>query len=521
MISVHKWGVFEAKFKSDCNYVDPFRDVILNCTFRSPSGREVTVQAFWDGDFVWKVRFMPDEIGKWTYRTACSNEHDESLHNRAGCFETVPYKGNNHLHIHGPLRLSDNHRYLMHEDGTPFFWLADTAWNGVIRSTLHEWSEYLSYRRKQGFTSVQFVLTHWRGGPCDIEGEKAYEGKKKILSLNVDFFKRVDPKFSMINECGLIAAPVILWALGDSPGVNLVEDEAVLLAHYLTARYGAYILVWILAGDGDYRAEKAEQWKRIGRTLFLKKHRQLVTIHPAGKHWILPEFLHEKWLDIIGYQSGHGVDEDRLRWICFGPPSKDWRLKPTRPIINLEPNYEEHLAYGTGKPITARMVRRAAYWSLLVSPPAGVSYGTNGVWYWAEKPEIPFDHPHAGIAKPWREAIKLPGAEDMSRLKRIISEVPWWTLYPDPKLLMEQPGLKNVELFIAACRSEDGKVAVIYTPQEQILHLNLSSLRRPVKAIWINPSTEEKVKAGYLSAVYVNLRPPASDDWLLILKSKR
>jgi len=520
MTTAHKWGVFEVTFESDGDHVDPLRDVILNCAFRSPSGREIAVEAFWDGDSLWRVRFMPDEIGTWTYMTACSNEDDKGLHNQTGSFESVPYEGENPLYLRGPLKLSGNRRYLVHADDAPFFWLADTAWNGVFRSALDEWSDYLSFRREQGFTAVQFVLMHHRGGPCDIEGEKAYEGKERVLRLNVDFFKRIDPKFSMVNKHGLVAVPVLLWAIQHdmSPGFNLIEDDAILLTRYLIARYGAHILVWILAGDGDYRGEKAERWKRIGRAVFLNKHRQLMTMHPAGKHWNLPEFLREEWFDIIGYQSGHGVNGDDLKWLCFGPPNKDWQLEPLRPIINLEPNYEEHLAYRIFKPITAHMVRRAACWSLLVAPPAGVSYGTNGVWYWARKPEVPVNHPHIGIAKPWREAIKLPGAEDMGRLKKIFSDIPWWTLYPDPEILVEQPGLKNIELFIAACRSEDGKIAVIYTPEGQGLNLNLSRLQRPLEIVWVSPRTGEKIRAGNVSTAHANLRPPESGDWLLILK---
>ncbi len=29
---------------------------------------------------------------------------------------------------HGPLKVSDNNRFLVHTDGTPFFYLGDTAW---------------------------------------------------------------------------------------------------------------------------------------------------------------------------------------------------------------------------------------------------------------------------------------------------------------------------------------------------------------------------------------------------------
>lgn len=521
METVHKWGVFEAEFKSGVDYVDPLRDVNLRCIFKSSSGREAMVEGFWDGCSTWRIRFMPDELGSWTYRTLCSNRDDEGLHDQTGVFESIPYEGENPIYIHGALKLSDNRRYLVHTDGTPFFWLADTAWNGIIRSTVVEWSKYLKIRREQGFTAVQFVMTHWRGGPYDVERETAYEGREKIVKLNVEFFKRIDVKFSMVNEYGLIAAPVLLWAIKDdiSPGANLTDENALLLTRYLVARYGAYILVWILAGDGDYRGGKAERWRRIGRTVFQGKSKQPVTMHPAGRHWLLPEFLREKWLDIVGYQSGHGVSEDDLKWLCFGPPSKDWRLEPTRPFINLEPNYEDHLAYRIFKPITAHMVRRAAYWSLLVAPPAGVSYGTNGVWYWNRKPEIPINHPHIGVAKPWREAVRLPGAWNMARLERIFSKIPWWTLHSDSEILLEQPGLRNVELFVAACRSENGRIAVIYTPEKQNLNLNLSGIKKPFEAVWVNPRREEEVKIGIFTDNTLNLTPPEPGDWLLILRT--
>jgi len=522
MESAHIWEVFEAEFKSEVEYAVPFRDVDVRCVLKGPSGRRFIVGAFWNGDSKWRVRFMPCETGRWTYRTTCSNKQDGGLQGQRGCFECVPYEGQNPLYVHGPLRLSDNRKYLVHSDGTPFFWLADTAWNGAIKSTLDEWDEYLNIRSEQGFTAVQFVTTHWRGGPVDDKGEKAYEGQDRIVRLNVEFFRRIDPKFAVLNEHGLVAAPVLLWAIrGDeNPGWTLAEEDAVLLARYMVARCGAYVAVWILGGDGYCTGEYTGRWKRIGRGVFAEKDRQPVAMHLCGKHWILPEFLHEEWLDIIGYQSGHGVDEDTLRWLCQGPPSRDWRLEPERPIVNFEPNYEAHLAYEILKPITPHQVRRAAYWSLLIAPTVGVSYGTNGVWSWARKPEVPINHPHVGVAAPWRESVGFPAAEDMTRLKRIFLELPWCDLRPTPELLAEQPGKDRIELFVAAASTVDGRTAVIYTPEEQSVRLNLNSLRMPVELQWVNPRTGQTTEVETISSDLATLNPPEPGDCLLVLKAK-
>jgi hypothetical protein len=53
-----------------------------------------------------------------------------------------------------------------------------------------------------------------------------------------------------------------------NPGFALPEDQAILIARYMVARWQAHDVVWILPGDGDFRGEKAEKWKRIGRAVF-------------------------------------------------------------------------------------------------------------------------------------------------------------------------------------------------------------------------------------------------------------
>lgn len=56
---------------------NPFLDYRMEVTFFSPDGRQYRVAGFFDGDGqggnagnVWKVRFTPDEAGKWNYRVS-------------------------------------------------------------------------------------------------------------------------------------------------------------------------------------------------------------------------------------------------------------------------------------------------------------------------------------------------------------------------------------------------------------------------------------------------------------------
>ena len=78
-----------------------------------------------------------------------------------------------------------------------------------------------------------------------------------------------------------------------------------------------------------------------------------------------------------------------LHWLAEGPPATHWANEPRLPVVNLEPNYELHPAYGSKVPFTDRKVRRAAYWSLMVHPAAGVTYGCNPIWNWGAETEVP------------------------------------------------------------------------------------------------------------------------------------
>ncbi len=55
------------------------------------------------------------------------------------------------------LQVSENGRFMVKEDGTPFFWLADTAWELLHRCDREEVKMYLSTRARQGFNVIQCV----------------------------------------------------------------------------------------------------------------------------------------------------------------------------------------------------------------------------------------------------------------------------------------------------------------------------------------------------------------------------
>src|SRR5581483_1288855 len=72
---------FEKSVANGGDYANKFTDVTLKAVFTSPSGRRIEFAGFYDGDgaggqngSVWKIRFMPDELGVWKYRYSWSDD---------------------------------------------------------------------------------------------------------------------------------------------------------------------------------------------------------------------------------------------------------------------------------------------------------------------------------------------------------------------------------------------------------------------------------------------------------------
>jgi hypothetical protein len=521
-----KWDRFEAALQSKKTYDNPLQELTVAATLTSPTGLKYVAYAFWDGGKTWRFRFSPAEVGRWSYVTSCSDAGNKGLQDQTGEFICTAAAGKTRFSKHGPVRVSNDGFFLLHEDGEPFFWMADTVWNGALMSSSEDWAYYLRERVRQKFTAAQFVATQWRSAPNGNRfGQVAYTGRE-IIRINPAFFQEMDQKITKLNEAGMLAAVVMLWANGGgshpvvNPGVALPESQAILLARYMTARWGAHQVSWILGGDGEYRTASAEKWLRIGRAVFGKIPHGPVTMHPGGMQWVRDEFSGETWYDMVGYQSGHGDDAPTLKWLTQGPPAQGWRKEPHLPCINLEPPYENHIAYQSRTRITPEEVRRAVYWSLLVAPTAGVSYGGHGVWGWDDGTQPPVDHPGTGAPLPWKKALNMPGAEQMAHVFTLFNSFDYWRLRPAQEMLAQQPGASNPAAFIAAARTEYGDAAVIYTPEASAIQLAPKFLPKNCETLWFNPRTGEMSQAkGDDKKQTIDFAPPSAGDWVLFLKT--
>lgn len=118
---VERYDIFETQVTNANSYSNPFdySTIELQAVFTAPSGRHIDFFGFYDGDgaggqtgHIWKLRFMPDEAGTWTYTYTWT----DGTEGDSGGFDVVDTG-----RFPGPLRIaSDNLWYFEDLRGEPF-----------------------------------------------------------------------------------------------------------------------------------------------------------------------------------------------------------------------------------------------------------------------------------------------------------------------------------------------------------------------------------------------------------------
>lgn len=425
--------------------------------------------------------------------------------------------------------------FLVTESGKPFFWLADTAWELFHRLNRAEAEQYLETRRQQGFNVIQAVAL------AEMDGIHTPNSNGHVPLLGDDptrpnefYFRYVDEIIHMAAEKGLYIGLLPtwgdkvhggLWGLGP---VIFNVDNARSYGRFLGQRYrGDNNILWILGGDRPaegYQSLWAAMAQGIGEGL---GRQPFFTYHPQGgvssSTW-----LHEsEWLDMNMWQSGH-VLLDTPNWEMI---LSDYERKPSKPVLDGEPNYEDHpidpflrkwqADFGR---FTDYDVRKQAYRSVF-SGACGHTYGHHSVWqFWNLKRE-PINFPMPA----WDEAILRPGATQMVHLKKLMLSRPYLNRIPDQSLLPDvQPTLPvdNKVHYVparaaypCATRADDGSFAMVYFPQaEQRLRVDLGCFSDKVSASWYDPRNGRTHAAGKFTNERTDFTSPvAGPDWVLVL----
>lgn len=367
MQQVEKWGLMELilKGRKDGN---PFTDYEVTATFNGEK-ETVTVYGFYDGDGVYKVRFMPSYEGMYTY-VAKGNALEKE---EAGNFEVMPVISERN---HGPVGVTKK-RYLVYEDGTPYYSIGTTCYAWVNqRDELQE--QTLTTLKNSSFNKIRFCFfpkyyLYNLKEPISypyVRGESKGQDKEQVQRMfrmklhveeevaditdfdcyrfNVEHFRRFDKQIMELREMG-IEADLILFHPYDKWGFSTMKKECdELYLKYVVARYGAYRNVWwSMANEYDLMAKREEDWEDYGHLVqntdpygHLRSIHNCMKFYDYSRDWI----MHCSMQRIDLYRHVEGTNEYLDQY--------------DKPVVWDEIAYEGNVDMGWGNITGEELVRR-------------------------------------------------------------------------------------------------------------------------------------------------------------------
>jgi hypothetical protein len=447
------------------------------------------------------------------------------------------------------LRVSSNGRFLVAEDGEPFFWLGDTAWRMIQKATLTDREQpsvahYFAARRSQGFNVVQTVAAH-DGNVINSAGHAAFEDgdftRPRVVSGPVnDYWDQCDAILDLAEEHGFYVALLPLWinSIGGRDPIVQNPSIAYQYGHFLGDRFGNRAnLIWVLGGDPSYRKGRdVDQPERLALVRAMAEgiddgtgaidhfdgkadwSTTLMTYHPKGGGHSSSEYLHaEPWLDVNMIQT-----TTRFHFTNYETVAIDYAKKPPKPTLDAEVAYEDSLSLSKKEPRDRRTgaweARRAAYWSVFAGG-FGHTYGHRSLILWT----LSGEHNKHGADTPWFLSLETPGAIQMGYLRQLMESLAFLSRIPDQSIIDGDPG-HGID-HAQATRDAEGRYVLVYLPTGRRVAIHMDKVRgSKANAWWFNPRDASRKPIGaFDTRGSRRFKPPThgeGQDWVLMVVSE-
>lgn len=339
---IERWARFEMALTGP-SVGNPYLEVEFGAVFRHKH-REVQASGFYDGEGVYRVRFMPDAEGEWSYRTRSSLPELDGKTGRFIC--TAPSPGN-----HGPVRVTNVYHFA-YEDGTPYFPIGTTcyAWNHQGRELEEQTLRTLA---EAPFNKIRMCVfpKHYdfnQNEPALHGFARKLDGTLDFDQVNPAFFRHLEDRVEGLMRLGIEADLILLhpydrWGYASMPAA---AEERYL--RYVVARLAAYRNIWwSMANEYDLMPGKSDaDWDRLFRLVQeedLCGH--LRSIHNCGR-----------WYDHAKPWVTHAS-------IQYHDPGRttEWRQSYRKPVVVDECCYEGNINHGWGNIPAEELVRR--FWN--------------------------------------------------------------------------------------------------------------------------------------------------------------
>jgi len=394
-----------------------------------------------------------------------------------------------------PIKVSENRRYFIDQNNNPVFWLGTTQWQIFREYTLDEVRTTLEKVKSHGFIFVQAMLMGVGDGTQpNVYGQKPWINNDP-LTPNEAYFKNVDSVIKIARDNNLVFS-VTLYHQRYRKYITLKNARA--WAKWLAQRYkDVPNIVWSMT------PEAKQEFIPVLRELAAGLHEgdggyHLITFKPDPAPYSSSFIHNEDWLDFNSMQTWNGVK------LIYPMVTKDYNLKPVKPVLMAEGAYEAGSEYGFD--VTPLWIRRQAYYSYLAG--AHHTYGHNDSWR---------------VLPTWKKALDATGARQMGVLKKIFLGLKeWWYLVPDQSIFASG-GLTGGDVLNLAARHKNGQWIMVYLGSKSSFSINMNKITagNKVNAFWIDPKNGDSVPIGSFlnTAVRSFSTPDEWEDAILILET--
>lgn len=341
--SVSRWERFELVLDGP-SHGNPFVDVSLRAEISGPGGT-FSVPGFYDGDGAYRLRYLPEVEGDWSFTTS---SNARSLDGISGSFAVTAARAG----AHGPVRVADTFHFA-HADGTR---------HRPMGTTAYVWNH-------QGDEQEEATLATLAAGPFNKirmcvfpksylfnENEPElypFEGSLDtgfdVQRPSVPFWAHLEQRIDQLAALG-IEADLILFHAYDRWGFSTMDPVADdRFVAYAVARLASFANVWwSLANEYDLLFEKStDDWERFARIVQADDpSSHLLSIHNCrdfydySRPWITHASIQRR--DI--YKTAETTGEWRDAW--------------GKPVVIDECAYEGNIDQGWGNISGEEMTRR-------------------------------------------------------------------------------------------------------------------------------------------------------------------
>ncbi len=497
MTEVLRLGIFEQSLVHSGSYSNPYTQATATATFRRPGGETQQIPLFWDGGKTWKMRFSPDTIGNWSWSI---DSNDPGLDGSSGSFTTVASTK------HGGIRARESAPYhFEYQDGTPFWWMGDTGWalyanNAQENHNRSTAFNYINARDSQGFNVIHSQLIDGLG--WGNNGGKPFNNFSS-QTVNPEYWQEVDTRLAYLNSKGITAGLTLAWG-GDKSSEDVSwedfpsEEARLDYARYVAARYSAYNVYFLVAGEWDFGGPKS-WYESIGRELQNQDpHDRMIGIHPGeGGSSSVEEFNSESWMSFGDYQQSYRALHSRI--LAAHDHNK--------PVVNSEYAYYLRDKDSDGvvdKQNSATLTQiRDASWDIAMAGGYFVT-GFGTTYFGGYRDPGPFDV-NAAKNDAWED--------DVQHIRELFTDLNWSKLQPKDSLL-SGPGThyalaETGQQYVAYVRGNGGTNTLSLG--------NAPSATYSIKRF--SPRTGSYTSLpNYNGSGSVKLDPPDNQDWVFVLK---